>query len=91
VRSKQHRELRNIFESTRALFLFGTPHGGMEVKELLEVTEELSRKNIVQLLESSSFFLEDQREEIINLWDAGSDVKIFSFYEDQLTGTVTKA
>jgi hypothetical protein len=73
--------------------VFGVPHQGMEIKEILSVILETggkssTRLDLVQQLSEGSNFLNTQWEDIVNLWPTGSDIKIVRFYERRKSPTV---
>jgi hypothetical protein len=95
LKSKNGGQYKHLFDSTRAIFFFGTPHQGLEVNELLSMVEdklpgETSRFELVKQLREGSNFLDTQRDDIVNLWGPTSNIQIFSFYETKRTQTVTK-
>jgi hypothetical protein len=99
LQCKQREQDKRIFDSTRAILFFGTPHQGLGVNELLSMVEDMSlapqsRSNFVKQLKEGSNFLVTHKEEITNLWDPSStshsDIKIVSFYETKKTATVKK-
>lgn len=61
-----------LFESTRAVMFFATPHQGLDVDALLEIVQDESRgpfskTEFIQQLRESSNFLNTQRENITNI------------------------
>lgn len=62
----------------------------MEVKAILEMIENASRRTLVQDIEEDSNFLGTQREDITNLWGLKPEVLLASFYETEKTKTVGK-
>ncbi|KAI1416951.1 hypothetical protein F5Y13DRAFT_153431 [Hypoxylon sp. FL1857] len=85
-----------ILESTRAVFFFGAPHGGLEVDSLVEMVENITdgnrqstRLKLLEQLREDSEFLEDQKERLITVW-ARPTLRLFSFYELKETPTVVQ-
>ncbi|KAF8246653.1 hypothetical protein K440DRAFT_683829 [Wilcoxina mikolae CBS 423.85] len=97
LKSKNGSQYKHLFDSTRAIFFFGTPHQGLEVNELLSMVEDVSqgkktsRSELVKQLREGSDFLDTQRDDITNLWGPTSNIQIFSFYETKKTPTVRKS
>ncbi|KAF8542128.1 hypothetical protein BDD12DRAFT_428180 [Trichophaea hybrida] len=90
------RQYKHLFAATRAILFFGMPHQGMEVEELRAMVKDVSplaasRLEIIQQLEEGSNFLNTQKDDITNLWDAASEIEILSFYETKKTVTVGKS
>ncbi|KAF8537497.1 hypothetical protein BDD12DRAFT_982128, partial [Trichophaea hybrida] len=87
-------QYKHIFDLTRLVFFFGTPHQGLEGYELLSMVEDISpgpnpRSDLIKRLVEDSGKL---REDMIYLWDEpGLDFRIFSFYETEETSTVRKS
>jgi hypothetical protein len=52
--------------------------------------EPTSRHDLVSQLREGSAFLENQREDLANLWTATSTVEIVSFYETMATPKLVK-
>jgi hypothetical protein len=91
LKCKNDGKYRSLFAATRAILFFGTPHNRMEVEALRPVAKgQPSRQEILDQLKKGSSFLNEQREDIINLWDSGSGIDILSFYETRKTKTVGK-
>ena len=95
IHAKAHQNYKHIFDSTRALFLFGTPIQGIEVDAILEMIDDTfpngsSRRGLVQHLKEDSSFLRTQREDINALWGRDLEIFIASFYETQNTKTIAK-
>jgi hypothetical protein len=96
LQSNNGGQYRQIFDSTRAILFFGTPHQGLEVKELLAMVEDVSlsqrasRSNLVEQLREGSNFLDTYRDDITSLWGSISDIEIVSFYETKKTVTVKR-
>jgi hypothetical protein len=86
----------STFTSTRQLFLFGVPHQGMEVENILlmikkEGRESSTRWDLVrQLSREGSNFLNHHHESIVDLWPPSSTIRIVSFYERLPSPTVEK-
>jgi hypothetical protein len=84
---------KHILDSTRALFLFGTPHGGLRTEELERMVEDLasgeetSSLMLLRQLREDSDFLQNQRESVTEVLKAA---KIYSFYETRKTKAVSK-
>lgn len=75
--------------------MFATPHGGLEIKALLDMVGDMShgessRIRFLEQLEEGSTFLSQQRERIMSLWSSTQKVDIVSFYETVKTATVSK-
>ncbi|KAF8535720.1 hypothetical protein BDD12DRAFT_891946 [Trichophaea hybrida] len=84
--------------------LFGTPHHGLRIKELREmilsekeesVGPELRMRNISNLqilekLEEGSYFLEEQKRDLINIWEECKP-RIVSYYEMRWTPNCKKS
>ncbi|KAK6498904.1 hypothetical protein TWF481_011474 [Arthrobotrys musiformis] len=77
-----------VYQVTRGIFFFGTPHRGMFIDDLtkiikdrrtLEITEQLEQKDLYY----EGIFTEDQKD-FIRVVREG-DIKIYSFVEKELT------
>jgi len=96
LQSKINGQYRQLFDSTRGIHFFGTPHQGLETKELLEMIDDVShgqssRAEFVKQLQEGANFLDTQRDDITSLWDQASDIEIVSFYETMTTAVVKKS
>jgi len=95
LQSKHGGQYKQIFDSTRAIHFFGTPHQGLEINELLSMIDDVSlgqstRSDFVKQLREGTNFLNTQREDITSLWDKTADIEIVSFYETKTTAVVKK-
>jgi hypothetical protein len=95
LKSKSGTQYQDTFTSTRQMLLFGVPHQGMEIDEMLSMVQKTggkssTRLDLVQTLSEGSNFLNTQREDIVNLWPTGSNIKIVSFYEKLKSPTVKR-
>jgi hypothetical protein len=95
LKSKSGTQYLNTFTSTRQMLLFGVPHQGMEIEDMLKMVEDKGGKSstrwdLVQSLSEGSNFLNTQREDIVNLWPTGSEIKIVSFCERLMSPTVER-
>jgi hypothetical protein len=95
LKSKSGTQYQDTFTSTRQMLLFGVPHQGMEIDEMLSMVEKTggkssTRLDLVQTLSEGSNFLNTQREDIVNLWPTGSNIQIVSFYERLKSPTVKR-
>jgi hypothetical protein len=95
LKSKSDTQYQDTFTSTRQVLLFGVPHQGMEIEDMIKMVEDTggkssTRLDLVQSLSEGSNFLNTQRADIVNLWPDGSDITIVSFYESLKSPTVEK-
>ncbi len=88
-------EIRDIYDSTKGIFFFGTPHQGLDVcdlKEMLDVQaknqiDNYERPQLLDQLNIDSEFLESLKESSARMWGQFSG-RICSFYETEDTETV---
>ena len=95
LQSKNNRQYGQLFDSTRGIHFFGTPHQGLETNGLLAMIDDVShgqssRADFVKQLQEGANFLDTQREDITSLWNQASDIEIVSFYETKTTAVVKK-
>ncbi|KAF8540748.1 hypothetical protein BDD12DRAFT_804253 [Trichophaea hybrida] len=84
-------QYQQIFDSTRAIIFFGTPHQGLEVEELLSMVEDISldqetssRSNLVRQLGEGSNFL-DTHQTIFQVKMAkNNSALLYQLFEEQL-------
>jgi len=95
LQSKYGGEYKQLFDSTRAIYFFGTPHQRLEINELLPMIDDVhgqsSRSGFVKQLQEGADFLDTHRDDIMALWDQTSGVEIVSFYETRMTAVVKKS
>jgi hypothetical protein len=74
------------------LFLFGTPHQGLDIDELQQMLGDAhsARKELVQQLRQGSIFLQLQKEKFWMLWDSLYEARLYSFYETMKTASLEK-
>ena len=83
----------HILDATRAVFFFGAPHNGLRTAELEAMVQDMSSNpesqsiKLLQQLREGSEFLENQRDELVDIWNGR---KIISYYETVRTPTVKK-
>lgn len=73
-----------IYDSTRGLFLFGTPHQGLEIDAILKMIRGRSSRSIqgiVRDIGEGSNFVDTQRDALRRLWDPNPNVYLVSFFE----------
>ncbi|KAF8533001.1 hypothetical protein BDD12DRAFT_785076, partial [Trichophaea hybrida] len=93
IQSKSRSDHKQILDSTRAIFFFGTPHNGLRTAELEAMVEDLSggvetaRLRLLMQLRENSELLETQRDALEDIWPGR---KIISFYEVEKTPVVQK-
>ena len=84
---------RDLFESTRCIFFFGTPHQGLRTTELEGMVDETEDRNVrvylLAQLKEGSEYLENQKEALSRLWE-GFRGKVVTFYETKPTKSVKK-
>jgi hypothetical protein len=91
LQSKHDHRNSNVFNSTRAIFFFGTPHQGFGDELLLQMVEGVSDgdlsawKSFINQLDEGSNLLRTQRDDIIYLLGPTSDIDVISFYETKAT------
>jgi hypothetical protein len=95
LKSKSGTQYQDTFTWTRQMLLFGVPHQGMEIEDLMKKVEDTggessTRLDLVQSLSEGSNFLNTQRADRANLWPSGSDITIVSFYERLTSPTVER-
>jgi len=95
LQSKNGGQYRQLFDSTRAIHFFGTPHQGLEIGEFLSMIDDLSpgqssRSDFIKQLQEGTNFLATQKEDIKSLWDQTPGIQIVSFYETMMTTVVKK-
>jgi len=96
LQSKNGGQYKQLFDSTRAIHFFGTPHQGLEVDGLLSMIDDVSsgqssRLDFVKQLQEGTNFLATQKEDIKSLWDQTPGIEIVSFYETKMTAVVKKS
>jgi hypothetical protein len=82
VESYRNPQHKSILDSTYGIFFFGTPHQGLrtdELEELVDVNSGGMRKNLILQLKEDSEVLENQKEDLIRMWE-GFKRKVVSFY-----------
>ncbi|RPB06396.1 hypothetical protein P167DRAFT_514553, partial [Morchella conica CCBAS932] len=93
LQAKARLQYRSLFDCTKAISFFATPHQGLYVKQLLEMAHDTgsgSKTEFIKQLNEGSYFLDTQREDISSLWESVSDIEIATFYEIKRTPTVSK-
>ncbi len=86
---------RNIYESVRGIFFFGTPHQGLDVKDFREMIRRQAEEGVdnyeleqlLDRLDVDSEFLHDQRESCRPMWELFTG-QVCSFHEVEKTDTV---
>jgi hypothetical protein len=91
VRSYRNQVLKPILKATHGIFFFGAPHDGLHIDDLLHIveTDDEQRKYLIMQLTESSEFLENQKDDLINVWK-GFRGRVVSFFETVKTHTVQK-
>ncbi|KAA8899139.1 hypothetical protein FN846DRAFT_960911 [Sphaerosporella brunnea] len=96
VELRKYSKYHAIFDCVRGIFFFGTPHQGLRTVELEEMAGELddadSRlkvQNLLRQLQDGSEFLENQKDDLSELWGKFHG-KVFTFYETDKTQSVKK-
>lgn len=85
-----------LLDSIRGLFLFGTPHLGLQIAELKAMLDPDQgpwdqKMNLLNQLTEGSEFLTNQKEEMLHLWvNIERAVTVVSFYETEKTPTIRK-
>jgi hypothetical protein len=96
LQSKHDHRNSNVFNSTRAIFFFGTPHQGFDDESLLQMVEGVSHgdssawKSFINQLDEGSNLLRTQRDDITYLLGPTSDIEVISFYETKATPGLQK-
>jgi hypothetical protein len=95
LQCKNGGQYKQLFDSTRAIHFFGTPHQGLEINGLLSMIDDVShgrssRSDFVKQLQEGTNFLDTQKDDITSLWNQTSGVEIVSFYETKTTAVVKK-
>ncbi|KAF8536358.1 hypothetical protein BDD12DRAFT_290351 [Trichophaea hybrida] len=93
VESNRNPHHKSILDSTRGIFFFGTPHQGLrtdELEEMIDVDSGGQRCNLIMQLKEGSEFLENQKEDLIRIWE-GFKQKVVSFYETVKTPSVKES
>jgi len=78
-------EAHSIYEATRALIFFATPHRGLSTENILsmiDVEKHSERAALVKSIDKNSDVLQSQLESFINI---ASRFRIFSYYEQKKT------
>lgn len=96
LQCKHGGQYKQLFDSTRAIHFFGTPHQGLEIGEFLSMIDDLSpgqssRSDFIKQLQEGTNFLATQKEDIKSLWDQTPGIQIVSFYETMMTTVVKKS
>jgi hypothetical protein len=92
----KHDRNSNVFNSTRAIFFFGTPHQGFDDESPLQIVEGVSHgdpsawKSFINQLDEGSNLLRTHRDDITYLLGPTSDIKVISFYETKATSGLQK-
>jgi len=77
---------------TQGIFLFGTPHQGLQTDGLEAIADFDSggqRKNLIMQLKQDSEYLENQTEDLIRIWTKFEGRKLFSFYATMKQSVIT--
>jgi len=95
LQCKHGGQYKQLFDSTRAIHFFGTPHQGLDINDPLSMIDDVSpgkstKPDFVKQLHEGSDFLDTQRDNITSLWDQTSGIEIVSFYETKRTAVVKK-
>jgi hypothetical protein len=97
LQSKHDHQNSNVFNSTRAIFFFGTPHQGLDDQSLRQMVEGVSHghsstwRSFINQLNEGSNLLRTQRDDITYILGPTSDIEIISFYETKATPGLQKA
>ncbi|KAF8540115.1 hypothetical protein BDD12DRAFT_777518, partial [Trichophaea hybrida] len=91
VESNRNPHHKPILDSTHGIFFFGTPQQGLRTDELemVDVDSGGQRSSLIMQLKDGSEFLENQKEDLIHIWDKFKP-KVVSFYETVKTPSVRK-
>jgi hypothetical protein len=96
LQSKLDHRNSNVFNPTRAIFFFGTPHQGFDDESLLQIVEGVSHgdssawKSFINQLDEGSYLLHTQRDDITYLLGSTLDIDVISFYETKATSGLQK-
>jgi hypothetical protein len=91
LQSKHDHRNSNVFNSTCAIFFFGTPHQGFDDESLLQMVEGLSHggssawKSFINQLDEGSNLLPTQWGDITYLLGLTSGIEVISFYGTKAT------
>jgi hypothetical protein len=97
LQSKHDHQNSNVFNSTRAIFFFGTPHQGLDDQSLRQIVEGVSHgdlsvwRSFINQLNEGSNLLRTHRDDITYILGPTSDIEIISFYETKATPELQKA
>jgi len=83
---------REIFDSVRGIFFFGTPFKGLDVDDLQSIVRGHAERKIdsyeaselLDMLKTDSQFLAKQRKDCVQMWEQLNG-KVCSFYETEKT------
>lgn len=86
-------ELHDLRDNIRGIFLFGTPHGGLQTADLEEMLKDGTGATKLQTLQhqlqEGSEYLENQKGALSEVWN-DFRFKTVSFYETEETPTIAK-
>jgi len=83
LESKRNSPHESFLDSTYGIFFFGTPHQGLRTDELEEVVDVNSGKicNLIAQLYEGSEFLENQKQDLLPIFERLKERTVVSFYE----------
>jgi hypothetical protein len=90
VESNRNPHHKSILNLTRGIIFFGTPHQGLRtygLEEMVDADSGGQRRNLIMQLKEGSEFLENQKEDLIRIWE-GFKRKVVNFYETMKTPLV---
>jgi hypothetical protein len=97
LQSKHDHQNSNVFNSTRAIFFFGTPHQSLDDQSFRQIVERVSHENssawksFINQLNEGSNLLRTQRDDITYILGPTSDIEVISCYETKATPGLQKA
>jgi hypothetical protein len=96
LQSKHGLQNSNVFNSTRAIFFFGTPHQGFDDESLLQMVQGVSHgdspawKLFINQVDEGPDLLRTHRDDISYLLGLTPDIEVISFYETKATPGLQK-
>ncbi len=84
---------KEISDSTKAIFFFGTPFNGLNVENLLSIlppNDSMRGKQLLSQLRPDSNFLRGVKESLKNTLFRDSDIKLYSYFESGRTAEIRK-
>jgi hypothetical protein len=96
IESSKYPEYRDIFDSIRGAFFFGTPHQGLRTVELEDMAGDLEEgdgqqkvMNLLAQLREGSDYLYQQRSSLATMWQRFHG-RVLTFYETERTSSVRR-